>query len=1125
MKRFAALTLSLAIGLFAQEAPQSPEAGGKPQDPLSSGTFTGFRLRSIGPALMSGRISCIAVHPEDGQTWVIGVASGGVWKTTNAGTTWTAVFQNEGAYSIGALVIDPKKPNTIWVGTGEANNQRSVGYGDGIYRSDDGGKSWRNLGLKASEQIGRIAIDPRDSNVVYAAAYGPLWSPGGDRGLYKTTDGGANWNRILNISENTGISDVAIDPSNPDVLLAVAHQRRRHVWTLIHGGPESGLHKSADAGKTWRRVRGIAAGGGERGAGERGAGVPGDPGRIVIAFSPAQKGLVYAKVESADNPLALYASADSGESWERRGEVEAQPMYYKNIYPDPKNPDRIYVMSVRSQVSEDGGRTFRAVGERSKHVDNHCLWIDPADTDHLIEGCDGGLYESWERGRIWKFFANLPLTQFYNVDIDNASPIYNVYGGTQDNSTQGGPSRTRGMQGATNNDWFIVTGGDGFVARIDPNDSNIVYGESQYGGIVRLDRRTGERVSIKPVEGKGEPPLRFNWESPFIISPHSPTRLYFGANKLFRSDDRGSSWRAVSPDLTRQIDRNLLPVMGRIWPPEAVAKHQSTTTYGTITAFSESRRKDGLIYVGTDDGNVQVTEDAGKSWRRVEKISGLPETSPYGIYVQRLYASKHDVNAVYALFDNHKLGDFKPYIFKSADKGATWTPIAGDLPAGGPALSLAEDPVNPDLLFCGTEFGLYFTFDGGKKWIRLRGNLPTIPVRDLAIQEREGDLVLATFGRGFYILDDYSPLRQVKPDIFTKEAHVFPVKKAVIHALDTGKNRGSQGEQLWMAENPPAGVVISYWLKEALKTKKQERQEATRAAERKKETPKYPSQAELTAEVDDEAPQAILTITDSSGKVVRRLNVPGTRGITRYTWNLRGIPPTAPSGPAGGPGSGRGGGAPAAVPVDEEAAAFRELMSGGSYVAPGTYKVSLVKRAGGTITPLGAEQSITVETDSGAAGRAEDRAAAVDYQQKVSRLQKTFNGAQDLANNGKTRITAIRRALIDAPTDLKLMDEAIKLDKRITAILRALRGDETLRGLESGAPSSISNRVNSAAAGARGLTGAPTGTQKLNYQIAFEQLSEETAKLRTLEVDLKMFEQQLDAAGVPYTPGRLPEIK
>jgi photosystem II stability/assembly factor-like uncharacterized protein len=1114
MKRLVFFALFVSLGLFAQEPQQPPEAGGKPQDPLSTGTFTAFRLRSIGPALMSGRISCIAVHPEDKQTWYIGVASGGVWKTTNAGITWTPIFQNEGSYAIGALVIDARNPSTVWVGTGEANNQRSVGYGDGVYRSDDAGRTWRNVGLKNSEQIGRIAIDPRDSNVIYVAAYGPLWSSGGDRGLYKSTDGGATWNKILNVSENTGISDVAIDPSNPDVLLAVAHQRRRHVWTMIHGGPESGLHKSADGGKTWRKVRGGLP--------------PGDVGRIVIAFSPVQKGLVYAKVEAAENPVALYASLDSGDSWERRGDVNAQPMYYKNIYPDPKNPERVYVMSVQAQVSEDGGRTFRPVGERSKHVDNHCLWIDPANTDHLIEGCDGGLYESWDRGRIWRFFANLPVTQFYNVDVDNASPIYNVYGGTQDNSTQGGPSRTRGVQGATNNDWSVVTGGDGFVARIDPTDPDIVYGESQYGGIVRLDRRTGERVSIRPVESKGEPPLRFNWESPFIISPHSATRLYFGANKLFRSDDRGNSWRAVSPDLTRQINRNLLPVMGRIWSPEAVAKDQSTSTYGNITALSESRKKDGLIYVGTDDGLVQVTEDAGKTWRKIEKFPGLPEYNPYGVYVQRLYASKHDLNTVYALFDNHKNGDFKPYILKSTDKGSAWTSITGDLPANGPALSLAEDHVNPDLLFCGTEFGLYFTIDGGKKWIRLRGNLPTIPVRDLAIQERENDLVLATFGRGFYVLDDYSPLRYIKADVFTKDVYIFPTKKAVTQALDTGRGRGSQGEQLWMADNPPAGTVITCWLKDTLRTKKQERQEAARAAERKKETPKYPSQAELTAEADDEAPQVFLTITDSAGKVVRRLTVPGTRRIHRVMWNLRGIPTVAPAAPTGGPAGGRGGGrggAAASTPISEEMAALTAIMSGGSFVPPGTYKASLTKRANGAVTQLGTEQTLTVEVEPNSSIKPADRSAALDYQQKVTRLQRAFDGATELANDCKTRTTAIRRALVDSPTDLRLMDEAVKLDGRITAILRKFRGDETVRGLESGAPSTISSRVNSAASGARGLTGAPTGTQQLNYRIAFEELSEEMTKLKALEADLKKFEQHLDALGVPHTPGRQPDIK
>ncbi|MGQ0736894.1 MAG: VPS10 domain-containing protein [Acidobacteriota bacterium] len=1092
--------VAMAVALRAQE-PAPQESGERAADPFSAATFSNFRLRAVGPALMSGRISVVAVHPDDRQTWYLGVASGGVWRTSNAGITWTPVFQNEGAYSIGAVVLDAKNPSTVWVGTGEANNQRSVGYGDGIYRSDDAGRTWRNMGLKTSEQIGRIVIDPRDSKVVWVAAYGPLWSAGGERGLYKTADGGATWTKVLEISEHTGISDVAMDPFNPDVMLAVAHQRRRHTWTLIHGGPDSGLHKSTDGGATWRRVRG---------------GLPaGDLGRIVVTFSPAQKGLVYAKVESSAQPVALYASLDGGDSWERRANVQAQPMYYKNIHADPKNPERVYVPSVQTQVSDDGGRTFRGLGERSKHVDNHYLWIDPDNTDHLLEGCDGGLYESWDRGRLWRHFTNLPVTQFYNVEVDNASPIYHIYGGTQDNATLGGPSRSRGPQGATNNDWWVVTGGDGFVARIDPTDQNIVYAESQYGGIVRLDRRTSERVSIRPVEGRGEAPLRFNWESPFVISAHNPSRLYFGANRLYRSDDRGNTWKPVSPDLTRQTNRNLLPVMGRVWSPEAVAQHQSTATWGNISAVSESRRREGLLYAGTDDGVIQFSYDGGANWRRSELPPGLPSYGSYGVYVQRLFASKIDENSVYSLFDNSKNGDFKPYVYKSTDRGATWSAIAGDLPANGPALAFAEDHVNRDLLFVGTEFGLFFTVDGGKKWIRLRSNLPTIPVRDLAIQERENDLVLATFGRGFYVLDDYAPLRQVSASVLQKDGHVFDVKPAQIELPETGKARGSQGEQLWMGENRPLGAVITYWIREAPRTLRQRRQDAARAAEQKKEAPRYPSQADLTAETDEEAPQTFLTVTDSAGKVVRRMTVPGARGIHRFVWNLRSTAATTQGGGFGG--GGGGGGDP-----EPETQGPQGGTGGGSLVPPGTYRVALARRVGGVLSSLGDAQTVAVAGDPAVTLSPEARAAASDYQEKVAKLQRSFTAALEEANAIRTRTTGIRRALVDSPADLKLMDMATRLDQQVTGILRKLRGDETLRGLESGSPSSIQTRVNSAVAGARGLTGTPTGTQQMNYSIAADDLAPEVTRLRALEAELTKFEQQLEAAGVPHTPGRRP---
>jgi photosystem II stability/assembly factor-like uncharacterized protein len=1007
------------------------------------------------------------------------------------------------------VTLDPRRPDTIWVGTGESNNQRSVSWGDGVYRSDDGGRTWRNMGLKTSEHIGRIVIDPRNSNVVYVAAQGPLWSAGGERGLYRTNDGGQTWRQALKISDDTGVSDVVLDPSNPDVVLAAAHQRRRHVWTMIHGGPESALYKSNDGGRTFRKVT-IAGG---------------ELGRIGLNFSPAQKGLVYASVEGGEGASGTYRSTNSGESWEKRSDTVAQSMYYAKIIPDPNFAERVYLMDVQVQTSDDGGRTWHNVGERSKHVDNHDYWIDPKNSNHILAGCDGGLYESWDRGQLWRFMANLPVTQFYNVDVDNAAPIYNVYGGTQDNSTLGGPSRTRGVNGAQNADWFIVTGGDGFVARIDPQDPNWVYGESQYGGLVRLNRKTGERTSIKPVEGKGEAPLRFNWESPFIISPHSNTRLYFGASRLLRSDDRGGTWTPVSPDLTRQADRNLLPVMGKIWAPEAIAKHQSTDTWGNITAVSESRKKEGLLYVGTDDGLIQVSEDGGKNWRKIDKIAGLPDlskTGPIGVYVQRLYASKHDVNTVYALFDNHKNGDFKPYLMKSADKGATWISIAGDLTANGPVLALAEDHVNPNLLFCGTEFGLYFTLDGGKKWIRLRNGLPTIAVRDLAIQERENDLVLATFGRGFYVLDDYAPLRGLNAETLNKAAGILPVRTATIYAQDTGRNRGSQGQQLWFGENLPYGATITYWVKDVPRGLRGDRLEKQREAERKKETITYPTPAQLTAEADEEAPQVILIVTDGAGKLVRRLAVPGGRGLQRFTWNLRAPAATAGGGFGGRGGRGGGGGAAA---MDEETSAMMALYSGGEFVAPGTYKASLALRASGKTTPLGAEQSFKVEGDAEMQTAAAGRAAKAAFAAKVTKLQQAVAGLGDAITGMRTRTAASRRAILDSTADFKLLDEAAALDKRALVLQRQLRGDETLRGLESGAPATVQSRTQSAASGARSPLSPPTGTQQLNLKIATEEAAEMLPKVRQLEAELKKFEQRLDAAGVPYTAGRMPDIK
>ncbi|HEX6186737.1 MAG TPA: hypothetical protein VFZ40_01545 [Pyrinomonadaceae bacterium] len=1074
------------------DQPQGEDEG-RPRDPMSSATFNGLRFRSIGPAFTSGRVIGIAVDPNNSARYYVAAASGGVWKTVNNGTTWTPVFDREGSYSIGAIVLDPKNPLTVWVGTGENNSQRSVSYGNGLYRSDDGGRSWRNVGLKASEHIGKIAIDPKDSNVVYVAAQGPLWGPGGDRGLYKTTDGGKTWKQILKISEHTGVTDVVIDPNNPETIYAASYQRRRHMWTLINGGPESAIHKSTDGGATWTRLR---------------AGLPTlDMGRIGLAISPVDSNVIYATIESTDRKGGIFRSSDRGGSWERRNEFDTTAMYYGKIFADPKDVDRIYVMNVFLMVSDDGGRTLRRLGERSKHVDNHVIWINPANTDHYLVGCDGGVYESYDRGAFWHFKSNLPITQFYDITTDNATPFYNVYGGTQDNYSFGGPARTRSASGIVNSDWIVTQGGDGFRSQVDPEDPNTVYAESQNGGLVRFDKRTGERVGIQPQEGRNDDPLRWNWDSPFIISPHSHTRLYFAADKLFRSDDRGDTWKLISGQLSRNLDRDKLPVMGKVWSMDAVAKNASTAHFGNASALAESPRKEGLIYVGTDDGLLQITEDGGRNWRKVEKIGDVPELA----YVSRIITSVHDANTVYVAFENHQNADFKPYLFKSTDGGKTWTSIKGNLPPAWPVWGIAEDHVNPSLLFAGTEFGLFFTVDGGQKWIQLKGNLPTIQVRDIVIQRRENDLVLGTFGRGIYILDNYTPLRSITPEMLKNDA-LFPVKDALMYIQSQplgGRGKSFQGESFYTADNPPFGATFTYYLKEELKTKKAKRQEAERAATRSGAAITLPSRAELSAEEEEEPPTIIFTITDSSGRVVRRLTGPITAGVQRVTWDLRypaaNLPPP---------------------PNPESEDPFAE-PPGGPLVMPGAYKVSVSKRVNSVTTSMGEAQTFQVVVEGQERMTQADRAALVEFQTKVARLQRAVQGALDATNALTPRLAAIRRALLETPNaPASLLDEAAQLEKRKNEILRALRGDQALRARNINLPPSISQRVNGIVGGQRLSTQRPTQTHFDQYAAAAAEFEGALMRLRQLiETDLQRLEKQMEAAGAPWTPGRIPGWK
>ncbi len=1093
LTRFGFIFMAFVISssVFSQKK-KSDDA--KDKDPMSAATFEGMKFRSIGPAVTSGRVGDIAVNPQNINEWYIAVASGGVWKTANAGTTFEPLFDGEGSYSIGCVTIDPNNPHVIWVGSGENNSQRSVAYGDGVYRSDDGGKSWKNMGLKRSEHIGKILVDPRDSRVVYVAAQGPLWGPGGDRGLFKTTDGGATWDSVLYISKHTGVTDVAFDPRNPDVIYAASYQRRRHVFTLIDGGPESALYKSEDAGKSWRKLAG---------------GLPtSDIGRIGLAVSPINPDYVFALMELPNKKNGFYRSMNRGASWEKMTEAgPAANQYYTEIFCDPKDIDRLYAMDVYLKVTNDGGKTWTNLGEKNKHVDNHAMWINPNNTDHYLVGGDGGIYESFDRAVTWKFYSNFPVTQFYRVAVDNSQPFYFVYGGTQDNMTLGGPSRTTSNSGIVNSDWFITTTGDGFFSRIDPDNPNIVYSESQYGVLVRYDRKTGEQVGIQPKEGKGEPALRWNWDSPLIISPHSSSRLYFAANRLFRSDNRGDAWTPVSGDLTRQLDRNKLPVMDKIWSIDAVAKNASTSLFGNIVSLCESPKKEGLIYAGTDDGLIQVTENGGTTWRRIDRFPGVPEMT----YVTCLLASQHEPNTVYATFGNHKNADFKPYVLKSLDAGRSWTAINNNLPDNGSVWTIAEDHVNPKLLFVGTEFGLYFSVDGGAKWIQLKGGLPTIAVRDIAIQKRENDLVLATFGRGFSILDDYSPLRNLIPQDLEREAVLFPTKQALMFVPSRPlglRGKGFMGESFFAADNPPFGATFTYYLKDAYKTKKKIRQDAEKEVVKKGEGVKIPSWDELRAEDTEEEPSIIITVMDEAGNVVRRLHGANVKGMNRVTWDLRYAPQTPTS---------------LAPPSDD---AFDE----GDFsrlALPGTYKVSIAKRVGGVTTQLTEPQTFTAVVLGTASLPQPERKVLAEFQAKVGELQRAITGASRVAGDVRSKLALWKKSIIDAPNaSLKLRDDVNAIEAKNRAILLALSGDNTLRSRNEGTPPSISERIDGIINDQWLSTAAPTETHRKAYDIAAEEFAPVLASLRTLvEVDVKNLESALESAGAGWTPGRLPDWK
>ncbi len=1077
-----AFLIVFALAPVASVTSQTPE--------MVSRAVSGLTLRGIGPAFMGGRIADIAVHPDKRSTWYVAVGSGGLWKTTNAGVTWTPVFDDQPSYSIGDVALDPSNPDVVWVGTGENVSGRHVGWGSGVYRSRDGGRSWDGMGLETSEHIGKILVDPRDGNVVFVAAEGPLWAAGGERGLYRTTDGGETWTAVLTISENTGVTDVEFDPSNPDVMYAAAYQRRRHIWSLLAGGPESGIYKSTDGGETWRRLE---------------VGLPeGDMGKIGLAVSAASPEIVYATVEAnEEEERGFYRSLDKGESWERRNAYLSGgtgPHYYQEIEASPHDPDLVYQMDVFVHVTRDGGATFDYLETgHAKHSDNHALWIDPHDRLHLIVGTDAGLYETFDEGATWRHFPNLPVSQFYKLALDNAEPFYNVLGGAQDLGTLFGPSRTMHTDGVRNQDWYVPLGADGYGVAFDPGDPHVMYMEWQRGNLVRVDRRSNEALDIKPQPAPSDAPERWNWDAPILVSPHAANRLYFGSQRLWRSEDRGNSWTVLSGDLTRNQNRYELESMGRVWSVDALYGNSAMSWYATLTAISESPVEEGVIYTGSDDGLIQVSEDGGQSWRVAADLPNVPDFS----FINDVEASQMDVATVFAVADAHKTGDQTPYVFESTDRGRSWRSIAGDLPAGTIVWALQQDHVNPNLIFLGTEFGLYVTLNHGTNWIRLDG-APTIAFRDIKIQRRDGDVVGVTFGRGFYVLDDYAPLREMAAGALAGST-LFPVRDTwwyIPNEPMQARGMPTLGSDSYRAANPPFGAVFSYYLDEVPPTQREARRAAEGDLRDGGDDVPFPGYDRLLREAIEGEPRVLLMVRDAQGQPIRWVEGPVKVGLHRVSWDLR---------------------RPAPNPVEFETPDFSPpwvTPPQGPLVPPGRYSVELMLFSSAGVQSLGSAQSFEVKPVPSAPPGTDFRAVAV-FQQETSELMRRVAGAGEEISRARDRLRHMRAALVETPAaDPVLFARIDTLGAALTELRTALSGDRIRGQLNEPSVPSIRGRVARVIDGHWNTRQAPTATQRRNLEIASSDFGALLQELSALDRDLSQLEQALEAAGAPWTPGR-----
>ena len=1039
-----------------------------------------FKFRNVGPAFLSGRISDIVTHPDNENVWYVAVGSGGVWKTENAGTTWNPIFDDQSTYSTGCISLDPSNPSTVWVGSGENVGGRHVAYGDGVYKSTDDGKSWNNMGLKNSEHISEIIVHPTNSDIVWVAAQGPLWSKGGERGLFKTVNGGITWKQVLGNKEWTGVTDIMLDPRDSNVLYAATWDRHRTVAALMGGGPGTAIYRSDDGGDNWKKLE---------------KGLPkSNMGKIGITISPQQPDVIYAAIELDRKQGGVYRSSNRGESWTKMSNTVSGgtgPHYYQELYASPHEFDRLYLMNVRVLTSGDGGKTFNQLPEQNKHSDNHAIVFKDDDPKYIMLGTDAGIYESFDNAKTWRYIKNLPLTQFYKVAVNNAEPFYHIFGGTQDNGSAGGPSATDEREGIANKHWYKTLFADGHQSATDPVYNNIVYAETQQGGLHRVDLTTGEQVSIQPQASFGEPHERFNWDAPILVSPHNPSRLYFASYRVWKSESRGDDWIAISGDLTRNEDRITLPIMGRQQSWDNAWDVGAMSNYNTITSLAESPVQEGLLYAGTDDGFIQVSENGGDSWRSISVTKlGVPTRS----FVNDIKADLFDANTVYVALDNHKEGDFRPFLFKSRDKGMTWKSISNNIPKRTLVWRMVQDPVNNNLLFAATEYGIYTSLNGGEAWQKLPGT-PTISFRDLTIQKRENDLVAASFGRGFYVLDDYSALRDFTEENLAKKAKLFSPRPAKWFVPRS--KVGNTGADYYFAKNPEFGAVFTYHLSEDYKTKKQLRKTAEKKL--KNTNIRFPGWDALDSEASEKSAQIILTIHDTDGNVIQKVNQKASKGSHRISWNLSHFNPFA---------------------ISSDGNTRRSYRRGGTMATPGTYSASLHLEKNGIVSPLDGPITFEVTPIYEGVLKGTSYQDFNTFRVSLVELLREINGVQDLLNSSTRKHKAMTIALSRSNiTPGEIEGQLVDLKNAIDAIEKMLNGSNSRSAIGERNPAGMQNYLSNAMNGMRNSYG-PTGVHRKSYETAKEILVTIKAKVKAVYASILPIEIALIAAGAPHINGQ-----